>query len=117
MQRMLARYQSGVLSQTEPAAAAAGLAPERFTQLPRAYIRMVATRDAPAGTFADDIGGTGGPSPARTLRTSAANRLTGAASTYDPSLGTAVTADALDKIVTPLIEAFLAAGEPRRDPV
>jgi hypothetical protein len=98
-QTMAAKHKALILSQTEPAAANAGLAPDRFANLPNGYLRLVGTQNAPVGTYAEDVGGTG-PRPLPTTKTTtAATPATGTADAYSPSYADAVTKDAQDKIV------------------
>lgn len=95
--QMADRYKNLILSQTEPAAAAAGLKPEQFAELPNGYARLVPSETAPEGTYADYVGGTGAKKlPTTRLTTAQSASGTGA---YTNSLAETVTADALDKIV------------------
>jgi hypothetical protein len=115
---MLERYKASILNQTEPAAAAAGLKPEQFANLPNAYVRLVASRRAPEGTYAEDVGGTGVRVGPRTFLTTAQKASgTGA---YTNSLAESVTADALDKIVKARHNEFYRAlakvGTPLANP-
>jgi hypothetical protein len=96
---MAAKHQSQILSQTEPAAANAGLAPDRFANLPNGYLRLIGSQNAPEGTYAEDVGGTGAPALKSTKTTTAATPATGTADAYSPSYSEAVTKDAQDKIV------------------
>lgn len=95
--QMAERYKNLILSQTEPAAASAGLKPEQFAQLPNGYVRLVASETAPEGTYADFVGGSG-PKKLPTTRLTTAQKASGTGA-YTNSLAETVTADALDKIV------------------
>lgn len=95
--QMVDRYKTTILSQTESAAASAGLKPEQFADLPNGYARLVPSENAPEGTFADYVGGTG-PKKGPATRLTTAQKATGTGA-YTNSLSETVTQDALDKIV------------------
>lgn len=95
--QMAERYRNTILSQTEPAAASAGLKPEQFADLPNGYARLVPSETNPEGAFADYVGGTG-PKKGPATRLTTAQKATGTGA-YTNSLSETVTRDALDKIV------------------